>query len=244
MIWHFIILIVSRKQHQEGKWKHLRFWTLLNVCWKYALNIPHSLFKVKCDADDGSSSARSWRVRQEGPQSLNTQTGDTVVMMMVRGYRIQYHAMSRQSERETLVCGGNIKTLTRRDKEDSDIEIQTKKRRWETQNSGIYQIKMEFLLYFYCGARFWDENVQILLTFWIKMDNTTILFVDFEWCGIRRWVACFVEKMTKNIPKFYSGSVFYEYLTLCWPTKEHPRAGQMGAQLWKTLFTERLRPCR
>ena len=25
------------------------------------------------------------------------------------------------------MCGGNIKTLTRRDKEDSDIEIQTKK---------------------------------------------------------------------------------------------------------------------
>ena len=68
-------------------------------------------------------------MRQEGPQSLNTQTGDTVVMMMVRGYRIQYHAMGRQSERETLVCGGNIKTLTRRDKEDSDIEIQTKRKK-------------------------------------------------------------------------------------------------------------------
>ena len=35
--------------------------------------------------------------------------------------------MTRQSERETLVCGGNINTLTRRDKEDSDIKIQTKK---------------------------------------------------------------------------------------------------------------------
>jgi len=41
-------------------------------------------------------------VRQEGPQSLAVDTG-TVVMMMVRGYRIQYHAMSRQSETETLV---------------------------------------------------------------------------------------------------------------------------------------------
>jgi len=27
---------------------------------------------------------------------------------------------------------------------------------------------MEFLLYFYCGAKCWDENFQILLIFWIK----------------------------------------------------------------------------
>jgi len=34
-----------------------------------------------------------------------------------------YYAMAWQSERDT---GGNIKTLTRRDKEHSDIEIKTR----------------------------------------------------------------------------------------------------------------------
>jgi len=45
---------------------------LLEIRSKY----PHSLFKVMCcDADFGSTSARSGRVRQEGPQSLDTDWG-------------------------------------------------------------------------------------------------------------------------------------------------------------------------
>ena len=71
-------------------------------------------------------------------------------MMMVRGYRIQYHAMTRQPETDT---GENIKTLTRRDKEDSDIEIQTKKEDEKLKIQEYIKSRWNFCFIFYCGAK-------------------------------------------------------------------------------------------
>jgi len=89
---------------------------------------------------------------------------------------------------------------------------------------------MEFLLYFYCGAKCWDENFQILLIFWIKKT----IWRSFLWIikGVEKgdgWRVLRI-KWPKTYPILILARCFYEYM--CWPSRVwSTRAGPMGAQL-------------